>query len=275
VTSRRTSRRAPGWSAARCATAARSCSGCAGASRTTSPAARRSAFPLLHPWANRLGDWHYEVAGRAVRLDRDSPPRQPLVDLARDLLGAIGQLLQPRGGGQLGTGTATVRALAQPRRQPARLARGLLDEFARLARELEHRGLVLAGAPRDGAADFAHLAAGRKAAADNAACARAGQSDQLLGLTREHARRVGRQRRVVGVAHVGLHDRRVHAQRTCGEALLADLATDHQSGDLIDHFRARALSLRIVDSSGARSVSAIRQKRCRCSESETWRTSVS
>src|SRR3954449_13214745 len=29
--------------------------------------------PLLHPWANRLGAWEYEVAGRAVRIDRDSP----------------------------------------------------------------------------------------------------------------------------------------------------------------------------------------------------------
>jgi galactose mutarotase-like enzyme len=29
--------------------------------------------PLLHPWANRLGSWDYEVAGRAVRIDRDSP----------------------------------------------------------------------------------------------------------------------------------------------------------------------------------------------------------
>jgi galactose mutarotase-like enzyme len=30
-------------------------------------------IPLLHPWANRLGAWDYEVAGRAVRIDRDSP----------------------------------------------------------------------------------------------------------------------------------------------------------------------------------------------------------
>jgi aldose 1-epimerase len=30
-------------------------------------------IPLLHPWANRLGAWEYEAAGRAVRLDRDSP----------------------------------------------------------------------------------------------------------------------------------------------------------------------------------------------------------
>jgi aldose 1-epimerase len=29
-------------------------------------------IPLLHPWANRLGAWEYEVAGREVRLDRDS-----------------------------------------------------------------------------------------------------------------------------------------------------------------------------------------------------------
>jgi galactose mutarotase-like enzyme len=30
-------------------------------------------IPLLHPWANRLGDWDYEVEGRAVELPRDSP----------------------------------------------------------------------------------------------------------------------------------------------------------------------------------------------------------
>jgi galactose mutarotase-like enzyme len=29
-------------------------------------------IPLLHPWANRLGAWDYEVAGRAVTLERDS-----------------------------------------------------------------------------------------------------------------------------------------------------------------------------------------------------------
>jgi galactose mutarotase-like enzyme len=27
-------------------------------------------LPLLHPWANRLGDWRYAVAGRAVTIDR-------------------------------------------------------------------------------------------------------------------------------------------------------------------------------------------------------------
>jgi len=30
-------------------------------------------IPLLHPWANRLGDWRYEVAGRTVEIDRGSP----------------------------------------------------------------------------------------------------------------------------------------------------------------------------------------------------------
>ena len=29
-------------------------------------------LPLLYPWANRLGDWGYEAAGRAVALSRDS-----------------------------------------------------------------------------------------------------------------------------------------------------------------------------------------------------------
>jgi galactose mutarotase-like enzyme len=30
-------------------------------------------LPLLHPWANRLADWSYEVDGRTVELPRDSP----------------------------------------------------------------------------------------------------------------------------------------------------------------------------------------------------------
>ena len=30
-------------------------------------------IPLLHPWANRLSGWDYEVDGRAVELPRDSP----------------------------------------------------------------------------------------------------------------------------------------------------------------------------------------------------------
>jgi galactose mutarotase-like enzyme len=34
-------------------------------------------IPLLHPWANRLGEWDYEVAGRTVRLDRDSTLLRP------------------------------------------------------------------------------------------------------------------------------------------------------------------------------------------------------
>jgi aldose 1-epimerase len=31
-------------------------------------------LPLLYPWANRLGAWEYEAAGRAVAIDRDSAP---------------------------------------------------------------------------------------------------------------------------------------------------------------------------------------------------------
>jgi aldose 1-epimerase len=30
------------------------------------------ALPLLHPWANRVSAWEFELAGREVRLDRDS-----------------------------------------------------------------------------------------------------------------------------------------------------------------------------------------------------------
>src|SRR6476646_9096770 len=28
--------------------------------------------PFLYPWANRLGDWRYEVAGRTVVMDPDA-----------------------------------------------------------------------------------------------------------------------------------------------------------------------------------------------------------
>src|SRR5919107_567068 len=31
---------------------------------------RSFGLPLLHPWANRLRDWRYAVAGRAVTIDR-------------------------------------------------------------------------------------------------------------------------------------------------------------------------------------------------------------
>ena len=31
------------------------------------------ALPLLHPWANRLSAWEFELAGRHVVLDPDSP----------------------------------------------------------------------------------------------------------------------------------------------------------------------------------------------------------
>lgn len=39
-------------------------------------AERRSTFgiPLLHPWANRLGGWEYEIEGRRVTLDPESSP---------------------------------------------------------------------------------------------------------------------------------------------------------------------------------------------------------
>src|SRR3954447_11842083 len=30
-------------------------------------------IPILHPWANRLEGWRYEVGGRRVALDRHSP----------------------------------------------------------------------------------------------------------------------------------------------------------------------------------------------------------
>src|SRR3954452_7756022 len=38
---------------------------------------QKFGIPLLHPWANRLGAWDYEVAGKAVELDRDSKLLRP------------------------------------------------------------------------------------------------------------------------------------------------------------------------------------------------------
>ena len=32
---------------------------------------RSFGLPLLHPWANRLRDWRYAAAGRAVTIDRE------------------------------------------------------------------------------------------------------------------------------------------------------------------------------------------------------------
>src|SRR5919205_3719691 len=42
-------------------------------------AERGSSFgiPLLHPWANRLAGFDYEVAGHAVDLDPDRTPLRP------------------------------------------------------------------------------------------------------------------------------------------------------------------------------------------------------
>ena len=40
---------------------------------------RSFGLPLLHPWANRLRDWRYAAAGRAVSIDRalgDRPRRR-------------------------------------------------------------------------------------------------------------------------------------------------------------------------------------------------------
>ena len=92
-------RRGDAWSASRTASSRPSCSPRASSRRRFVPAAgmigcslrhrgeraaRRSAagstpgagrgksfgLPLLHPWANRLRDWRYAAAGRAVEIDR-------------------------------------------------------------------------------------------------------------------------------------------------------------------------------------------------------------
>ena len=82
---------------------------------------------------------------------RDQPvgdllARQSLADLARDLLGAVGQLLEPPRGGELGPGAATAGAAAQLRGQPACLADRARDQLAGLAGQPQHGPLGLAGA---------------------------------------------------------------------------------------------------------------------------------
>jgi galactose mutarotase-like enzyme len=41
--------------------------------RAYAEAGSTMGIPLLHPWANRLADFGYEIGGRSVRLDRESP----------------------------------------------------------------------------------------------------------------------------------------------------------------------------------------------------------
>ncbi|HWD65865.1 MAG TPA: aldose 1-epimerase [Solirubrobacteraceae bacterium] len=54
-------------------------------------AERKSTFgiPLLHPWANRLSAWEYEVEGRRVTLDRDSPVLKADPDTGLPIHGAL------------------------------------------------------------------------------------------------------------------------------------------------------------------------------------------
>jgi aldose 1-epimerase len=54
-------------------------------------AERKSTFgiPLLHPWANRLGDWEYEQNGRHVVLDRSSEVLKADPDTGLPIHGAL------------------------------------------------------------------------------------------------------------------------------------------------------------------------------------------
>ena len=108
---------------------------------------------------------------------------------------------------------------------------------------------------------------------------RSGQLAGLRGLARQHPGRVLGQPEIGRIADVGLDDRRVDPRRPRDEAPLgrpsvaraitASVISSTTSGP------SRRTSLRTVDSSGTRSLSAIRQNRRRCNESETSRTSVS
>ena len=112
-------RRAPAWSAARCATAARSCSASRGGLDAYLERGKTFGIPLLYPWANRLGGWSYEAAGRTVELDRDSP-----------LLHADEHGLPIHGALAAALRLATVRRGADERR---RVARAELDWAAHAA----------------------------------------------------------------------------------------------------------------------------------------------
>lgn len=46
-------------------------------------------IPLLHPWANRLSAWEYEVGGERVILDRDSPVLKADPDTGLPIHGAL------------------------------------------------------------------------------------------------------------------------------------------------------------------------------------------
>src|SRR3954469_11932626 len=77
ATSKRASRRAPTWPAARCATATRSCSACATGSRGTSRAARRSASRCCTrgPTGSARGATRSAAARSTSRAPRSSAPR--------------------------------------------------------------------------------------------------------------------------------------------------------------------------------------------------------
>src|SRR4029450_12802941 len=69
-----------------------------------------------------LADWARVGIEQRHQPVGDLLAGQALVDLARDLLGAIDELVETARGGQLGPGTAAARPLTQPARQSTRLA---------------------------------------------------------------------------------------------------------------------------------------------------------
>ena len=126
-------------------------------------------------------------------------PAEALADLARDLAGALGQLLQPPRGGELGAGRrdrgrarAAARRAGAPRGPSARPAAPASPVSRSAGR------LALAGARRQRPVEPAQPPADRRASGPRPAARRAGELDDRGGLARERLRRVGRQPESVG-----------------------------------------------------------------------------
>jgi hypothetical protein len=119
----------------------------------------------------------------------DLLPRQPLCDL----LGPIGQALQPPRGRELGPGVATTRLDRGLGGQRAGLAHRRAHQLAGLAGQPQHRGLNLATAPRDRPADQPQPPGRRPRAITHRRASSPTSLATRLPSAAEHARRVDRQ----------------------------------------------------------------------------------
>jgi hypothetical protein len=130
------------------------------------------------------------------------------------------------------------RALAQPCRQPARLARGAPGQLRDLVGQRQHARLRRARAQRDRAVSGPQAASGRPRAIPHArGVGAAGEVTQPGRLTRQRTGRRGGQGDIGRRADVGLDDRRVTARRAGHEPPLAHGLGDHHARDLLNHLR--------------------------------------